>query len=201
MQKENDSRLSAIYETYLSVISPFIIQLEALDGEFPVEILNEIRSIFTHLARCNSTEKEQIYEENIIKAERHVKRAVLDCFKYLCVAYDEYFRRFTKLNRNVDLSFVDNGYFIQKLNSLHNNAGHNKTEAQKKELVAENIEDVFEDYEKAFNSYAAVYNLIQDCAKSIDFVKHKAATKETLNTVFGIVGVVSFILTIIFQFV
>lgn len=201
MQKENDSRLSAIYETYLSVISPFIIQLEALDGEFPVEILNEIRSIFTHLARCNSTEKEQIYEENIIKAERHVKRAVLDCFKYLCVAYDEYFRRFTKLNRNVDLSFVDNGYFIQKLNSLHNNAVHNKTEAQKKELVAENIEDVFEDYEKAFNSYAAVYNLIQDSAKSIDFVKHKAATKETLNTVFGIVGVVSFILTIIFQFV
>ncbi len=201
MQKENDSRLSAIYETYLSVISPFIIQLEALDGEFPVEILNEIRSIFTHLARCNSTEKEQIYEENIIKAERHVKRAVLDCFKYLCVAYDEYFRRFTKLNRNVDLSFVDNGHFIQKLNSLHNNAVHNKTEAQKKELVAENIEDVFEDYEKAFNSYAAVYNLIQDSAKSIDFVKHKAATKETLNTVFGIVGVVSLILTIIFQFV
>lgn len=201
MQKENDSRLSAIYETYLSVISPFIIQLEALDGEFPVEILNEIRSIFTHLARCNSTEKEQIYEENIIKAERHVKRAVLDCFKYLCVAYDEYFRRFTKLNRNVDLSFVDNGHFIQKLNSLHNNAVHNKTEAQKKELVAENIEDVFEDYEKAFNSYAAVYNLIQDSAKSIDFVKHKAATKEMLNTVFGIVGVVSLILTIIFQFV
>lgn len=201
MQKENDSRLSAIYETYLSVISPFIIQLEALDGEFPVEILNEIRSIFTHLARCNSTEKEQIYEENIIKAERHVKRAVRDCFKYLCVAYDEYFRRFTKLNRNVDLSFVDNGHFIQKLSSLHNNAVHNKTEAQKKELVAENIEDVFEDYEKAFNSYAAVYNLIQDSAKSIDFVKHKAATKEMLNTVFGIVGVVSLILTIIFQFV
>lgn len=201
MQKENDSRFSAIYETYLSVISPFIIQLETLDGEFPVEILNEIRSVFTHLARCNATEKEKIYEENIIKAERHVKRAVLDCFKYLCVAYDEYFRRFTKLNRNVDLSFVDNGHFIQKLNSLHNNAVHNKTEAQKKELVAENIEDVFEDYEKAFNSYAAVYNLIQDSAKSIDFVKHKAATKETLNTVFGIVGVVSLILTIIFQFV
>lgn len=201
MQKENDSRLSAIYETYLSVISPFIIQLETLDGEFPVEILNEIRSIFTHLARCNSTEKEQIYEENIIKAERHVKRAVLDCFKYLCVTYDEYYRSFTRLNRNVDLSFVDNGHFIQKLSSLHNNAVHNKTEAQKKELVAENIEDVFGDYEKTYNSYAEVYNLIQETTESIDFVKHKAATKETINTIFGIVGVVSLILTIIFQFV
>ena len=57
MQKENDTRLAVIYETYLSIISPFIIQLETLDGEFPVEILNEIRSIFTHLARCYSTEK------------------------------------------------------------------------------------------------------------------------------------------------
>lgn len=201
MQKENDTRLAAIYETYLSIISPFIIQLETLDGEFPVEILNEIRSIFTHLARCYSTEKEKIYEDNIIKAERHVKRAVLDCFKYLCVAYDEYFRRFTKLNKNVDLSFVDNGHFLQKLNHLFIEAINNKTAAQKKELVSENIEDVFEDYEKAFNSYAAVYNLIQESSESIDFVKHKAATKERLNTIFGIVGVVSLILTIIFQFI
>ena len=101
----------------------------------------------------------------------------------------------------MDFSFVDNGHFIQKLNSLHNNAVHNKTEAQKKELVAENIEDVFGDYEKAYNSYAEVYNLIQESTESIDFVKHKAATKETINTIFGIVGVVSLILTIIFQFV
>lgn len=43
MQKEKDTRLIGIYDAYLSVISPFIIQLETLDGEFPVEILNEIR--------------------------------------------------------------------------------------------------------------------------------------------------------------
>ena len=126
---------------------------------------------------------------------------MLDCFKYLCVAYDEYFRRFTKINRNVDLSFVDNGDFLQKLNTLHIEAVNNKTLAQKKELTAENIEDIFGDYEKAYNSYAAIYNLIQASAKSIDFVKHKAAVKDRLNTIFGIVGVVSLILTIIFQFI
>ena len=105
------------------------------------------------------------------------------------------------MNKNVDLSFVDNGHFLQKLNHLSIEAINNKTAAQKKELVSENIEDVFEDYEKAFNSYAAVYNLIQESSESIDFVKHKAATKERLNTIFGIVGVVSLILTIIFQFI
>lgn len=201
MQKEKDTRLIGIYDAYLSVISPFIIQLETLDGEFPVEILNEIRSIFTHLARCFVTDKDIVYEENIAKAERHVKRAILDCFKYLCVAYDEYFRRFSKINRNVDLSFVDNGKFLHELNRLHIEAVNNKTFAQKKELTTENIEDVFDDYEKAYNSYASIYNLIQSSAKSIDFVKHKAVIKDRLNITFGIVGVVSLILTIIFQFI
>lgn len=201
MQKEKDTRLIGIYNAYLSVISPFIIQLETLDGEFPVEILNEIRSIFTHLARCFVTDKDSVYEENIAKAERHVKRAILDCFKYLCVAYDEYFRRFSKINRNVDLSFVDNGKFLHELNRLHIEAVNNKTFAQKKELTTENIEDVFDDYEKAYNSYASIYNLIQSSAKSIDFVKHKAVIKDRLNITFGIVGVVSLILTIIFKFI
>ena len=201
MQKEKDTRLIGIYDAYLSVISPFIIQLETLDGEFPVEILNEIRSIFTHLARCSVTDKDIVYEENIAKAERHVKRAILDCFKYLCVAYDEYFRRFSKINRNVDLSFVDNGKFLHELNRLHIEAVNNKTFAQKKELTTENIEDVFDDYEKAYNSYASIYNLIQSSAKSIDFVKHKAVIKDRLNITFDIVGVVSLILTIIFQFI
>lgn len=201
MQKEQDARLSEIYTAYLTVISPFIIQLETLDGEFPVEILNEIRSIFTHLARCSSAADEKIYEDNVIKAERHVKRAILDCFKYMCVAYDEHFRRFSKMNRNVDLSFVDNGSFLQELTSLRIEAVNNKTAAQKKELAAENLEDVFEDYEKAYNSYAAVYNLIQSSSKSINYVKHKAALKDRLTTAFGIVGVVSLVLTVIFRFI
>lgn len=200
MQKLSDKRITEIYDTYLSVISPFIIQLETLDGEFPVEILNEIRSIFTHLTRCSATQDVVVYEDNVVKAERHVKRAVLDCFKYLCVAYDEHFRAFSRLNRNVDLSCVDNGVFLQKLNELHKQAVTDKTVAQTKELTAENIEDVFTDYEKAYNSFAAVYNLISDSSKSIDYFRHKAVLKDTLNMIFGIVGVASLILTIVFQF-
>lgn len=119
----------------------------------------------------------------------------------MCVAYDEHFRRFSKMNRNVDLSFVDNGSFLQKLTSLRIEAVNNKMAAQKKELAAENLEDVFEYYEKAYNSYAAVYNLIQSSSKSINYVKHKAALKDRLATAFGIVGVVSLVLTVIFRFI
>ena len=39
-----------IYNTYLKVVQPFIVQLEIMDTNFPIEILNEIRSIFQHFA-------------------------------------------------------------------------------------------------------------------------------------------------------
>lgn len=108
---------------------------------------------------------------------------------------------FFRLNWNVDLSFVDNGEFLRKLNTLQNEAVKNKIAAQKKELVSENVEDVFSEYEKAYNSYATVYNLIQDSMESINFLRHKAVLKERLNTAFGIVGVTGLFLTILFRFV
>lgn len=40
-----------IYEQYQNLILPYIMELEVRDGEYPVEILNEIRAIFTHLSR------------------------------------------------------------------------------------------------------------------------------------------------------
>lgn len=77
MDESITKRIESIYSSYLNVISPYIIQLEILDGEFPVEILNEIRSIFTHISRCYNTSDEKVIQSNIEKAERHVKRAVL----------------------------------------------------------------------------------------------------------------------------
>lgn len=57
-----------IYDVYVNIIAPFIVQLEALDGEFPVEILNEIRAIFTHISRCSLAETSAVYQDNIVKA-------------------------------------------------------------------------------------------------------------------------------------
>ena len=87
----SNTQIVEICDAYINTISPFILQLETLDGEFPVEILNEIRAIFTHISRCSLAETSDVYDDNIVKAERHVKRAILDCHKYVCVAYDEHY--------------------------------------------------------------------------------------------------------------
>ena len=49
--EECQNRISAIYQEYREVVFPLVAFLEVVDSEFPVEILNEIRSIFTHFAR------------------------------------------------------------------------------------------------------------------------------------------------------
>ena len=63
LEKEIDS----IYDGYLKYIAPFVAQLEVLDGEFPIEILNEVRAIFTHFARCRMSD--QIKIKNMTKSK------------------------------------------------------------------------------------------------------------------------------------
>ena len=46
-----EEREELIYRQYQDIIAPFIVELEVRDKEYPIEIFNEIRSIFTHLLR------------------------------------------------------------------------------------------------------------------------------------------------------
>ena len=58
-----------IYWQYQNIIAPFIAELEVRDNEYPIEIFNEIRSVFTHLSRY----KLQKSDKDILAAESHSK--------------------------------------------------------------------------------------------------------------------------------
>lgn len=87
--------------------------MEANDAEFPIEILNEIRAIFTHFSRIydESVSDEEISSE-IKKAEGHLNRAILDCYKYNCVSLYDFYNQFRKEYKFADLSCIDNGDFL-----------------------------------------------------------------------------------------
>lgn len=196
LEKEIDS----IYDGYLKYIAPFVAQLEVLDGEFPIEILNEVRAIFTHFARCRMSDQINIKKDNVNKASRHKKRAILDCFKYLCVAYDDKYREFEDLYKNVDLSVIDNGDFLLELSRKRKIALDNIKLAKKQELESEDIDLSFPLFENASNSYAEVYNLIENTEEKLIKVKQKAIRKSRwqiflnisgiVGTLFGIIGVI-----------
>lgn len=193
----HNARIVEIYDAYINTISPFILQLETLDGEFPVEILNEIRAIFTHIARSSLTDTPEVYEDNIVKAERHIKRAILDCHKYVCVAYDEHYRRFNRLYKGVDLSVVDNGDFLVDLCQKRKQAVQLLQLAKRLELNGEEDGKIYNAYADAYNAYSDVYNLIEDSYDKLERVKRRAIRKDIISSIFGIVGVVGTIFTLI----
>ena len=61
--------LEEIYSQYHNSIKIFIGQLEVLQNKFPVEILNEIRAVFSHIAKAYVCENEKVAWENVNKAK------------------------------------------------------------------------------------------------------------------------------------
>ena len=81
---ENNMRITALYQDYNTVIKPLIAEVEARTEQFPLPLFNEIRALHDHIARCYSDNisSEQIASE-INKAEHHVVRIMLACYKCL----------------------------------------------------------------------------------------------------------------------
>jgi hypothetical protein len=160
----DDERIRDIYKIYIDVICPYIVQYETLSNKFPIEILNEIRAVFTHLSKYNLSDNDSMRGRNLSKAEGHIKRSILDCYKYICTAYEDEYSKFDKRYENTDLSFVDNGEFLPKLIEARNNAKHLFFDARKTDLTVDsddetNTDEAYVKYEKAFVAYSSVYDL------------------------------------------
>jgi hypothetical protein len=198
----DEERIRDIYKTYIEVICPCILQYEVLENSFPTGVLNEIRAIFTHLSKYNLSGDASIKEKNLSKAEGHIKRSRLDCYKYICIAYEDEYSRFDKRYKNINLSYVDNGEFLPKLIEVVNNAKHLLLEARKTDSFINsddeaNTDEAYKKYEKAFDAYSSVYKLITDSFIKFENLKRKTVTKNTISIAIGIIGLVVGILGII----
>ncbi|MFI3207125.1 MAG: hypothetical protein R3Y33_07735 [Clostridia bacterium] len=201
--QEHDIELE-IYKDYQDKIIPFIVTLETLDGAFPVEILNEIRAIFTHFSAYklkNST-------DDLYLASRHMKRAFLDCHKYFCVSMEEQIKTFRNDYRNIDLGIADNGNFLPKFNELHQIARCKLIEARRLESVLnntfeennENSRQLYKNYEDAWIAYDDLDCFLKKSNKAILFANNKSKKADRFNIlaiIFGIIGVIGTAFTVI----
>jgi hypothetical protein len=202
----DELRVRDICKTYIEVICPLILQYETLANRFPAEILNEIRAILTHLSKYKLSDNASVKEKNLAKAEGHIKRSRLDCYKYICTAYEDEYSKFDKMYENTDLSFVDNGEFLPRLLEARKNAVQLLLDARKTDLSIDsddetNIGEAYEKYDKAYVAYSSVYNLINDSYKKLENLKRKAVNKNKKAIAFGIIGWIIGILGIIISII
>ena len=69
-----------------------------------------------------------------MSAENHTQRAILDCFKYLCISIAERIDMFRQDYRKVDLNLANNGEFLPKLDKLEDKARKAYVTAKKAEI-------------------------------------------------------------------
>lgn len=185
--------LNYCFQMYMDVINPFIVQFEIEKGEFPIEIQNEIRSMYGHLCRAAISGDKKDIDDNIRKIKSHTKRAMLDCYKYCCIIYTDMYSDFMKQYDNIDLTFIDNGRFLPRLNKTYQEAKDKIIEAKKCELKGLPDDRLFEMYQESFIAANKIKELILSAQEDADFLQNKALKKEKLNwwgLIVGIIGVI-----------
>jgi hypothetical protein len=194
-------RVVEIYRIYTEVVSPLVITLEVLDGEFPVEALNEIRAVFGHLSKAYLNSRiEGAAESNLSKAESHMKRAILDLYKYLCVAFDDNYREFAVQYEGVDLSDADDGNFLPSLCKKRKLAQDKLKAAKKRELDRvgdDSAIEAFVLFEEAYAAYADVDSFINSNYEKLERLKRKTTLRERKAAITFWIGVASLTLSAI----
>lgn len=168
-------KISAIYQEYREVVFPLVAFLEVVDSEFPVEILNEIRSIFSHFARAYDDASDDAgVSSELAKAGNHLKRAVLDCYKYGCLSLSDFYHTFRKEYRFADLSVIDNGDFLSKITQNFAEGQELLFEAKKSERQDKHSDELYRKFECAFGKFLKNYNLINEKIGIVHRVERKA---------------------------
>lgn len=114
--------IDELYKAYHNDVKPLLAYVESELEEFPVAILNEIRSLYDHTARAYLCEKAEAKREEIESARRHIVRTMLDCCKVLCAQGEIMLEDFHKNYKRIKLGEVDSGNFLPKLTRLHDKA-------------------------------------------------------------------------------
>lgn len=175
--------LSPIYNSYNSVIKPLIAEIETVERKQPYILFNEIRALHDHLSKCYLTNySDEDVIKQIKKAEGHLNRLILDCYKFLGVHYYLVYKRFERKYRNVDLRTISNGEFLTQLRRLIYEA--NQTLKNAKIQQSLNIETSIALFEKSIIGYRNVEELI--AVHSPDLLWSKA--KYKIRSILGVIG-------------
>jgi len=170
LDPEFQKELQFLYHTYNQTIKPLIASIEARYEIFPLPVINEIRAFNDHVAQCYREDTtSNLIKDELDKASGHLKRLVFDCFKYLNVSLHDSIVRFENQTKRIDLTTIDNGEFILKYRQLRQDS--TKAVRKGKEIESFNKQVAFEEYEKAFDCYMQLEELIEINASKISWAK------------------------------
>ena len=167
-------RLAPLYHKYNTVIKPLIAEIEVRFESFPISVFNEIRAFNDHVSRCYLKPDDNDWvNAQIKKAEGHVERIILDCYKFLNVSlYDAVIKKFDKDYKGVDLSNINNGDFLIQYKQIARDIIVKLKKAKSKEILEDKNES-FAIYQEVHNKYTELEDLIEINCRNLFWAKSK----------------------------
>lgn len=191
-------RIIALYKEYNMVIKPLIAELEARTEQFPLPLFNEIRALHDHIARCYSERiSSNQVDSEIHKAERHVTRIMLDCYKCLNLSLHDEVLLFERQTKNVDLTVLQNGTFYPKYKTLRTKA--TKMVRKAKSLEPLDTQSALDTYQNSYNLYCDLENVIEEVVPDLHWARIRFSVRKSMQVLLWILsaiasGVISIIL-------
>lgn len=187
---ENNMRIIAIYQDYNTVIKPLIAEVEARTEQFPLPLFNEIRALHDHIARCYSDNiSSGQVDLEIHKAERHVVRIMLDCYKCLNLSLHDAILLFEHQTKHIDLTVLQDGNFYPKYKSLRTQAIQTVRKAKAMEAMDSNAALDF--YQEAFNVYCDLENIIDEVTPDLHWARVRFSVRRALQVLLWILSAVA----------
>jgi len=160
--------IDGLYKAYHDDVTPLLAYVESELAEFPIAILNEIRSLHDHIARACLSKSIEAKCKEIESARRHIVRIKLDCCKVLCVLGESRMEEFHKNYRKIRLGEVDNGNFLPELTQLHDKARKLVQSAKEAEKSGKDgQEETVTLFQEAVISYKLVEQFIERKSKEL----------------------------------
>lgn len=158
---QDDKLEYEIYRQYLETLVPLFITIEAQAASFPIELLNEIRGIFTHMAKY----KVNGSVSDLRMAESHISTAVVDAYKYFCITVVD---KYETIIKNQKKPFFKKTSVSNDLAQLAAISKSKLKEARQYEVEGTgNPVVVFRLFEEAFNLFCQLDNKME-CSKTLD---------------------------------
>lgn len=199
MTQQDRDLIEECYVRYCAVIKPLIANIESLSEKIPLPLFNEIRAFNDHIARCYYLNPDETFiKEQIAKAQRHIERITLDCFKCLNVILYQSIELFERQTKNVDLTVIDNGEFFPQYSRMKIDAATLVKSAKLAE--AANSDNALDYYQESYNVYARLVEKIDAVSEKVKWAKVRFISKKIVTIVAWTVSVIiSAILSAVFS--
>lgn len=187
---DTDMRIIALFKEYNMVIKPLIAELEARTEHFPLPLFNEIRALHDHIARCYSERiSSNQVDSEIHKAERHVTRIMLDCYKCLNLSLHDEVLLFECQTKNVDLTVLQNGTFYPKYKTLRTKA--TKMVRKAKSLESLDTQSALDTYQNSYNLYCDLENVIEEVVPDLHWARIRFSVRKSMQVLLWILSVIA----------